>query len=209
MYYGLKTINLQMNKIGFNVLAWSAEMSAELLPVLDRLKKIGYDGAEFFIGGSPDESFKLVGNHCADIGLEVTAVTVMGPEHNPISQDPRIRAAASEQLKWVIDRAADLNAQILCGPYHSGFTVFASREPLEEEYNWSAEYLHAMGEYAQQAGILLTPEALNRFECYLCNTMEQLSYLLNKVDHPNVQAMFDTHHANIEEKKLGEAIKFI
>ena len=40
-----------MNKIGFNVLAWSAEMSEELLPVLDRLKKIGYDGAEFFIGG--------------------------------------------------------------------------------------------------------------------------------------------------------------
>lgn len=36
-----------MNKIGFNVLAWSAEMSEALLPVLDRLKKIGYDGAEF------------------------------------------------------------------------------------------------------------------------------------------------------------------
>ena len=29
--------------------------------------------------------------------------------------------------------------------------------------------------YATQAGITLTPEALNRFECYLCNTMEQLS----------------------------------
>ncbi|TXE01166.1 sugar phosphate isomerase/epimerase family protein, partial [Algoriphagus aquimarinus] len=116
-----------MNKIGFNVLAWSAEMSEELLPVLDRLKKIGYDGAEFFIGGSPEESFKLVGKHCADIGLEVTAVTVMGPEQNPISQDAKIRAAASEQLKWVIDRAYDLNAQVLCGPYHSGFTVFASR----------------------------------------------------------------------------------
>ncbi|MEB2782242.1 sugar phosphate isomerase/epimerase family protein [Algoriphagus sp. C2-6-M1] len=198
-----------MNKIGFNVLAWSAEMSEELLPVLDRLKKIGYDGAEFFIGGSPEESFKLIGRHCADIGLEVTAVTVMGADQNPISQDANVRAAASEQLKWVIDRAHDLNAQVLCGPYHSGFTVFASREPIEEEYNWSAEYLHAMGDYAQQAGVLLTPEALNRFECYLCNTMEQLSYLLKKVDHPNVQAMFDTHHANIEEKNLGDAIKFI
>lgn len=28
-----------MNKIGFNVLAWSANMSDELKPILDRLKK--------------------------------------------------------------------------------------------------------------------------------------------------------------------------
>jgi D-psicose/D-tagatose/L-ribulose 3-epimerase len=55
----------------------------------------------------------------------------------------------------------------------------------------------------------MTPEALNRFECYLCNTMEQLDYLLAKVNHSNVQAMFDTHHANMEEKKMGKAIEFI
>jgi len=63
------------------------------------LKKIGYDGAKFFIGGSPEKSFRLVGKHCTDIGLEVTAVTVMGP-HNPISSDANIRMAASEQLKF-------------------------------------------------------------------------------------------------------------
>lgn len=198
-----------MNKIGFNVLAWSAEMSEEILPVLDRLKRIGYDGAEFFIGGSTEDSFKKVGRHCEDIGLEVTAVTVMGADANPIATDAKTRAKAVEQLKWVVDRAADLNAQVLCGPYHSGFTVFASREPIEDEYNWSAEYLNTMGDYAQKAGVLLTPEAVNRFECYLCNTMEQLSYLLKKVDHPNVKAMFDTHHANIEEKNIADAIQFI
>src|SRR3546814_18184173 len=36
--------------------------------------------------------------------------------------------------------------------------------------------------------------------------MEQLTYLLEKTAHPQVQAMFDTHHANIEEKHLGGAI---
>ena len=198
-----------MNKIGFNVLAWSAEMSEDLLPVLDRLKLIGYDGAEFFVGGSPEESFKLVGKHCQNIGLEVTTVTVLSPEENPISPDPKIREKSKEKLKWVLDRAADLNSQVLCGPFHSAFATFASRAPIEEEYNWSAEVLHEVGDYAQKLGILLTPEALNRFECYLCNTMEQLDYLLGKVNHPNVQAMFDTHHANMEEKKIGKAIEFI
>lgn len=198
-----------MNKIGFNVLAWSAEMSEALLPILDRLKKIGYDGAEFFVGGSPEESFKLVGKHCADIGLEVTTVTVLSPEENPISPDAAVREKSKERLRWVLDRAADLNSQVLCGPFHSAFATFASRAPMEEEYNWSAEVLHEMGDYAQKLGIVLTPEALNRFECYLANTMGQLDYLLAKVNHPNVQAMFDTHHANMEEKKLGAAIELI
>ena len=69
--------------------------------------------------------------------------------------------------------------------------------------------LHAAGEYAAQANIVLTIEALNRFECFLCNTMDQLTQLVKLASHPNVKAMFDTHHANIEEKKISEAIKII
>ena len=191
------------------MLAWSAVVSDELFPILDRLKGIGYDGAEFFVGPWEEKAFKAVGKHCADIGLEVTTVTVLSPEENPISPDKQVRGKSKERLRWVLDRAADLNSQVLCGPFHSAFATFASRAPVEEEYNWSAEVLYEMGDYAQKLGILLTPEALNRFECYLANTMEQLDYLLTKVNHPNVQAMFDTHHANMEEKKLGQAIEFI
>ena len=198
-----------MNKIGFNVLAWSAVVSEDMFPILDRLKAIGYDGAEFFVGPWEEKAFKAVGKHCADIGLEVTTVTVLSPEENPISPDKQIREKSKERLRWVLDRSADLGSQVLCGPFHSAFATFAAREPQEEEYNWSAEVLHEMGDYAQKLGILLTPEAVNRFECYLCNTMDQMDYFLTKVNHPNVQAMFDTHHANIEEKKPGAAIEFI
>ena len=38
-----------MNKIGFNVLAWSAVITEDVKPIVERLKKIGYDGVEFFI----------------------------------------------------------------------------------------------------------------------------------------------------------------
>lgn len=34
------------NKVGFNVLAWSAVVSDELKPIIDRLKTIGYDGGK-------------------------------------------------------------------------------------------------------------------------------------------------------------------
>ncbi len=198
-----------MNKIGFNVLAWSAGMSEELFPILDRLKKIGYDGVEFFVGAPDDAMYKKVGEHAHSLGLGVTTVTVVSPDMNPIHESATVRAKSLDRIKWAIDRSYDLNSTVLCGPFHSAHAHFAAHPALEEEYARSAEVLHAAGEHAASANIVLAIEALNRFECYLCNTMEQLSKLVKMADHPHVRAMFDTHHANIEEKKYDKAINTI
>jgi D-psicose/D-tagatose/L-ribulose 3-epimerase len=109
----------------------------------------------------------------------------------------------------MIDRTYDLNSKLLCGPFHSAHAHFAKRAPEDWEFAYGAEVLNAAGEYAAQANITLGLEALNRFECYLCNTMEQLTRLIKAADHPNVKAMFDTHHANIEEKSLSKALSTI
>lgn len=198
-----------MNKIGFNVLAWSAGMSEELFPILDRLKKIGYDGVEFFVGAPDDAMYKKVGEHARSLELGVTTVTVVSPDMNPIHESATVRAKSLDRIKWAIDRSHDLNSTVLCGPFHSAHAHFAAHPALEEEYARSAEVLHAAGEHAASANIVLAIEALNRFECYLCNTMEQLSKLVKMADHPHVRAMFDTHHANIEEKKYDKAINTI
>ena len=39
--------------------------------------------------------------------------------------------------------------------------------------------------------------------------MAQLTHLLQKVNHPNVRAMYDTHHANMEEKWIAASIELI
>jgi D-psicose/D-tagatose/L-ribulose 3-epimerase len=198
-----------MNKIGFNVLAWSAGMSDDLFPILDRLKQIGYDGVEFFVGAPDEAAYTRVGNRCRELGLEVTTVTVVSPDANPINESAAIRAKGLERIKWAIDRSYELGSQVLCGPFHSAHAYFEAHPALDEEYARAAEILHASGQHAAQANIILAPEALNRFECYLCNTMEQLARLIKMTDHPQVRAMFDTHHANIEEKKYGTALTTI
>lgn len=198
-----------MNKIGFNTLVWSAVVSDDLFPIVDRLKEIGYDGVESLVGTPDEQAYKRFGNHAQSIGLETTAVFVVGEHENPVNPSPAIRQKALERIKWGIDRAHDMHSAILCGPFHSAHGVFSKKPPQEEEYEWAAEVLHAAGDYAQQAGIVLALEALNRFECYLCNTMEQMQKLLGKVAHPQVRSMYDTHHANIEEKKAADAIHTI
>lgn len=198
-----------MNKIGFNVLAWSAVVSDDILATVDRLKEVGYDSVEFYVGSPDAAAYQRVGEHCRNLGLEVSTVSTVGKAENPISDSAEVRAKALDRLKWVIDRSHDLGAKILCGPLHSAHSVFALHAPEDQEYGWGAEVLHAVGEHAAQAGITLGLEALNRFESYLCNTMEQLTHLLQQTNHPNIRAMFDTHHANIEEKKFAQAIQTI
>ena len=195
-----------MNKIGFNTLVWSAVVSDDLFPLLDRLKEIGYDGVECLIGAPDIKAYQRLGDHAGNIGLETTTVFVVGKDENPVSATTEIRAKSLERIKWAIDRAHAMRATVIAGPFHSAHGIFAQHPPQDQEYAWSAEVLHAAGDYAAQAGITLALEAVNRFESYLCNTMEQLTRLINKVAHPNVKAMYDTHHANIEEKKNRDAI---
>ena len=198
-----------MNKIGFNVLAWTAAVSDDLFPTIDRLKTIGYDGVEFYLGAPDLSAYQSMGDYTKNAGLETTAVMTLGKDENPVSESAAVRTKAIDRIKWGVDRAHALNSKIICGPFHSAHTVFVNRPATDQEYAWAGEVLHTAAEYAKQADIVFALEALNRFECYLCNTMQQLTKLIKAADHPNVQAMFDTHHANIEEKKYGPALETI
>ncbi len=198
-----------MPKLGFNLLVWTASVSDEHFPIVDRLKKIGYDGIEICNGHQDPAAYRRLGAHLRNIGMEITCVTVLGADANPVSPDAAVRAKALDGLKWNIDRTVDAGSKLLCGPIHSAFATFSRAEPKDEEYQRSAEVLRAAGDYAQQAGVTLALEALNRFECYLCNTMGQLRRLVELTNHPSVRAMFDTHHANIEEKHQVDAIRTI
>lgn len=198
-----------MNKIGFNVLAWTAAVSDDVFPIIDRLKGIGYDGVEFYLGSPDVAAYQRMGSYTKELGMETTAVITVGADENPVSESAEIRGRALDKIKWAVDRAHDLNAKIICGPFHSAHTVFVNRPAEDFEYALAGEVLQAAGEYAAQAGIVFALEALNRFECYLCNTTSQLLKLVKAANHPNVRAMFDTHHANIEEKKYEAALDII
>ena len=43
-------------------------------------------------------------------------------------------------------------------------------------------------------------ESLNRFECYFLNTLSDAADHVQSVAHPNFHLMYDTFHANLEEK---------
>jgi sugar phosphate isomerase/epimerase len=64
-----------------------------------------------------------------------------------------------------------------------------------------------IAERAQELGLELAIEVLNRYESHLLNTAEEAVRFVEEVGAPNVGLLLDTYHMNIEEAGLGNAIR--
>jgi len=187
-------------KIGFCMFLWTTSVSGKHLALMKDIKATGYDGVEIPVfEGRPDDYARL-GGTLDRIGLERTAVSAMGDtKMNLISADAATRKAGIDYMKWAIDCSAALGAKYLSGPLHSTLGQFSGVGPTAAEKKRSVSSQRAIGDHAARKGVTIGLEALNRFECYLVNTMADLSAHVDEIGHPNIKAMYDTFHANIEE----------
>ena len=194
-------------KFGMNLLLWSGEMNDSLIPVLESLKEMGYDGVELPIFDMDVDAWAQWGKRLDNLGLERTAVTVRGEEDNPISPDASVRAQGVANTKLALDCCQAAGAQTLVGPYHSALGIFSGAGPTEDEWKWGVESMQQVAEHAEQVNVMLGVEYLNRFETYLLNSAADTARFCKDVNRPNCKMMYDTFHANIEEKSPAEAIK--
>ncbi|HBN74589.1 sugar phosphate isomerase/epimerase family protein [Rubinisphaera italica] len=194
-------------KYGMNLLLWTAGVTEDHFSLLDDIKSWGYDGVELPMFDFDLGMNQKIGEKLKSTGLGATAVTVCTPEENPISPDAAIRQAGLERLKRAIDACQAAGAEKLCGPIHSALGEFTGSGRTEDEWKWAQEILTQAADHAKQADVTLVCEYLNRFECYFLNCAEDCSRFTREVNHPNLKMMYDTFHANIEEKSITGAVE--
>jgi D-psicose/D-tagatose/L-ribulose 3-epimerase len=187
-------------KIGMCMFLWTTRVGPEHEALLADIRATGFDGVEIPIfEGTPDDYARL-GKTLDRLGLARTAVSAMGdPAMDLISPDAAVRRAGVDRMRWVLDCSAALGADRVSGPLHSVLGQFSGQGPTADELARAADSQREVGAHAATVGVTVGLEALNRFECYLLNTMNDLAAFIRRVDHPNIRAMYDTFHANIEE----------
>ena len=67
--------------------------------------------------------------------------------------------------------------------------------------------MRQVAEHAGEVGVSLAVEPLNRFEIYLLNSHADAARFVRDVDHPRCRVLYDTFHANIEEKSTPDGIR--
>ena len=186
-------------KIGFCMFLWTTNVTGKHEKLLRDIKATGYDGVEIPIfEGKPDD-YKRLGEMLDRIGLERTSVSAMGDPAMNLIGDAAARKAGIAYMKHTIDCAAALGADRLSGPLHSTLGHFSGVGPTAVERKRSVASQRTIGDHAASKGVTIGLEALNRFECYLLNTMDDLAAHLDEIGHPSIRGMYDTFHANIEE----------
>lgn len=194
-------------RFGFNLLLWTTFVEAEHAPLFEKLKRLGYDGVEIPSGDGPVDHYHSVRKLADDAGLACTAIAMATPEADPTSPDAAVRQAGLDRIKSRIECAHILGSPILGGPLYAAHKLFHDELPGDEEFKRSAEVLAQAGEFAEQAGVTLCLEPLNRFEVQLVNTTADARRIVDLAGHARVAIHYDTHHAHIEETSHENAFE--
>lgn len=194
-------------KYGINTLLWTAGFDESHLDLLPRFREWGFDGVE--IARFEFESFPVAAARRAAeaAGLKTVFCSALTGDLSIISDDAAVRTRALAFVRRGIEVAAELGADTFVGPYCSPVGYLPGRRRTEDEWKRAVEGLQSLGPVLDANGVTLAVEPLNRFETYFLNTTADAVALCQEVGHDRVGILFDTFHANIEEKKLGDALR--
>ena len=187
-------------KFGVNLFIWTANFDASHLPLLPRIKAAGFDGVEISMYRGREFAVSDVRRGLADNGLECTICSILVDGLSMISDDSSIRDKAVEQVKENIAATAECGGKVIAGPLYSPVGYLAGRRRSQDEWKRGVDCWQRLGQTLTSHGVTAAIEPLNRFETFFLNTAEDSARFCDEINHPNVGILFDTFHANIEEK---------
>ena len=198
-------------RFGVNTLVWVLPFAEKDVHLIEKVGKFGFDVIEL----TPGDDFKqlktdMVRSELEKAGLDVTTSSVFSEEDDISSTEASTRQKGIDKMADLVDWTVAIGGRIICGPLYSelGKKRPLSREERNAERGRTAESLKKIGEYAARKEAIIAIEPLNRFETDMINIAEQAFEMCEKVDSPGVKMMLDTFHMNIEERRIGDAIRF-
>jgi D-psicose/D-tagatose/L-ribulose 3-epimerase len=196
-------------KFGVNTFIWTAAFDRSHLPLLPKIKAAGFDGIEVFLFNPATFPAADIRRGLEDNGLECTTCSVLSPDVSMVSDDAATRLRSRAHMSDCVKKAAEVGAKIIAGPLYSPVGYLPGRRRTGDEWKWVVESYQALGDVLTQYGVTIAIEPLNRFETYFLNTAADAVMLCDEIGHPNVGILFDTFHANIEEKDIAEGYRVV
>lgn len=207
---------IKMFKYSYTYFTWGLDNQYDVYGeperVFEVLEKYGFDGVE--VPGEPDKiDAKKLKETLDSYGLDVPAVTGLfgtgwgfwSGHGDPTHPDDKARQKSVKYIKKCIDMMAVLDAKFFnmapCPIQHLDAPV----EKLNEAF---AKTVKESAKYAQEYGVNVPIEPVNRFEGYygVVNTLSQAKELMEKVDPENTGIFADIFHMNIEESSILRAL---
>ena len=197
-------------KFGVNSFVWVSPCTTEAVKELSpKVKSMGFDILEIACENPDLLDIQTIRIMIEENELSAIICGVFGPDRNICSFDPKIRQNTRKYIVWLLDSAAILGSQVVCGPMYSavGKDHLEDRDSRKKEWELAVSETREMADYAAGKGIKLAFEPLNRFETDMINTVSQGMTFIHDVGRENVGFHLDTFHMHLEEKSSPDAIR--
>jgi D-psicose/D-tagatose/L-ribulose 3-epimerase len=194
-------------KYGVNTFIWTASFERSNLPLLPRIKEAGFDGFEVPLFRPERFAAAEIRQGGEEYGLEPTVCSVLVSGMSLIDSDSNVRRQTRAHLAECIQATADAGSKLIAGPLYSPVGFLTGLRRTREQWQWAVDAWQELGPVLATNGVTAAIEPLNRFETFFLNTCADAAAFAAEVAHPNVGILFDTFHANIEEKSVAGGLR--
>jgi len=193
---------------GVSTWLWTSPFTSETISLFPKIKSMGYDAVEIPVEYPEKIKAKEVKAALGDHGLKAIVCGAFGPTRDLTHEDPAVHENCFAYIRECLDLCTAWDAGFLAGPMYSavGKARMVPPEQRRAEWDLAVRNLHKVCRMAQERGLAIALEPLNRFESDLVNTAEDVMRLVKEVSHPAAKVMLDGFHMAIEERNLEEAI---
>lgn len=189
---------------------WSHEWVCDYPAAAKKVRAAGCDILEVgapHIAAMTDAQLAELKAAAEDNGLILTANIGPSKDQDLASPDPAIRKNGLDFLTGVLRAMDKIGSKSLVGAMYSFWPCDFKYTNKEAAWDTSIAEMKKLAAVAEDLGIDLCQEVLNRFETYIMtNAAEGVEYC-KRVDSPRCKVLLDTFHMNIEEDNIPAAIR--
>ncbi len=176
---------------------------------LDCIARAGFGGVEISVRHANDVDAGWLRQRLDETGLAVSAFACgrLCLEESICLCDarPQIRAMVLAELEAIISLAASFDAPVIIGGVRGKLSGDGLQ--MQEQRLAAVETLRKCTTLAEELGINLFLEPINRYETNFINSAQDGMELIREVGSPVFKLLLDTFHMNIEEADLCESIR--
>ncbi len=198
-------------KHGIYYAFWESQWNAEFRYYIEKVAKIGFDVLEIaahHINAYSESQLAEIRRCAKDNGVILTAGIGPSKEKNLSSPDEAVRKAGNAFFRETLTNLAKLDVHLIGGALYSYWPIdYSKTVDKAGDRARGIDGIRGIADFANDLGIDLCLEVLNRFENHVLNTAAEGVAFVKEVGKPNVKVMLDTFHMNIEEDSIGGAIR--
>ncbi|MHC4181928.1 MAG: sugar phosphate isomerase/epimerase family protein [Planctomycetota bacterium] len=195
-------------KYGINTFLFTYPFNNRSIRLFTDFKKMGFDGVEITLNNKGDFNYKEALKVLKDNSLKCCSICGIYGRGRDLRGSDNAQEMTKQYIRDCIDACGALECDLFVGPHYSevGRAQMETKDARREQWKAVVKNLKEVCQYAEDKGVYIAIEPVNRFATDFINTCADARRMIEDVGSEMLKIHLDTFHMNIEEKSLSMAV---